>query len=107
MTRAAHLVRPGAKRRKAAEPATGPARERGHYTALMRKPSAASPEGWPPRFESRLPATSAPDWSAISTENRERRVAMGDTGTVEGLSSKPARVGHIDLDKLLPARGRV
>ncbi len=87
MTRAAHLVRPAARRPKAAAPAPTSAFKPGHFTELIRL------HNWPPRFESRLPASSGPDWSAISTENREKRVAMGDTGTIVGLSRKGPKEG--------------
>jgi hypothetical protein len=65
-----------------AQTASAPAYEPGHFTALVRR------HDWPPRFQSRLPLVSAPDWSAISTANRERRVAQGDPGTIVGLTQK-------------------
>lgn len=63
------------KKRLPSEPPV-PARPPGYYTELMRR------WNWPPRFESRMPEVSGPDRSAISRENRERRVALGDLGRI-------------------------
>ena len=54
----------------------------GHFTALIRR------HNWPPMFEPRMPLRSAPDWSAISTANRERLQAQGHTGTIVGLTHR-------------------
>jgi len=54
----------------------------GHFLALVRK------HDWPPGFESQVDARCRPDYSAISTANRERRVALGDTGTIVGLTQR-------------------
>lgn len=63
------------RRRLPSEP-PAPARPPGYYTALMRR------WNWPPRFESRMPGPDTVDRSAISRENRERRVALGDSGRI-------------------------
>ena len=52
----------------------------GHFTGLVRA------HNWPPRWEPQIPLRSAPDWSAISTANREIRQQRGETGTIVGLS---------------------
>lgn len=69
------------RRRLPSEP-PAPARPPGYYTALMRR------WNWPPRFESRMPAPQRVDMSAISRENRERRVAAGDSGSIIGVSAR-------------------
>lgn len=63
------------RRRLPSEP-PAPARQPGYYTELMRR------WNWPPRFESRMPGPDTVDRSAISRENRERRVALGDSGRI-------------------------
>ena len=63
------------KKRLPSEPLV-PARPPGFYTELMRR------WNWPPRFESRMPRPDTVDRSAISRENRERRVALGDLGRI-------------------------
>ena len=63
------------RRRLPSEPPV-PARPPGYYTELMRR------WNWPPRFESRMPGPDTVDRSAISRENRERRVALGDSGRI-------------------------
>ena len=69
------------KKRLPSEPPV-PARPPGFYTELMRR------WNWPPRFESRMPAPQRVDMSAISRENRERRVAAGDSGSIIGVSAR-------------------
>lgn len=84
---AAHIVRPARRRARAANVTPeAPAYAEGHFTELLRKPSKASPCGWPPRFEPRLERTREVEQSEISRINREKRVEMGDTGTIVGLS---------------------
>lgn len=75
---------PAAKAAKAApvRPPQAPAYAAGHFTALVRR------HDWPPRFEPMYQRTREVEQSEISRINRERRVALGDTGTIVGLTSK-------------------
>lgn len=54
----------------------------GHFTALIRR------YDWPPSFVPQAPRTRELEMSEISRANRERRVAMGDTGTMLGVSRR-------------------
>ena len=56
--------------------------EPGYFTALMLR------HDWPPRFAPVLDHRVVPNWSAIATAKRALRVAMGDTGTIVGLSQR-------------------
>lgn len=76
-------TRPSYKRRPKSTPAAAVTDYKpGHFTELLRK------HDWPPRWVPQMSLRSTPDWSAISTANREARVALGDTGTIVGLSVK-------------------
>lgn len=80
---APHILRPAARARRSFVPVpAAPAYPPGHFTALLRR------HDWPPRFEPQMPVRNMPDWSALSTANREKRVAMGDPGTIVGLSQR-------------------
>ena len=52
----------------------------GHFTALIRA------HNWPPRFSPQYQRTREVEQSELSRINRERRVALGDSGTIVGLS---------------------
>lgn len=54
----------------------------GHFMALARA------HNWPPRFVAQLKSTRELEQSRISRENRERRQAAGDPGTIVGLSQR-------------------
>ena len=72
----------------------------GHFLALVRK------HDWPPSFQSQLDTRCRPDWSAISTANRERRVALGDTGTIVGLTQRADEMMRQRMLATLLGRGR-
>jgi hypothetical protein len=82
---ALHVPRPGPRRARVAVPVAEPEPPQypaGHFTALMRR------HDWPPRFEPMYQRTREVVQSEISRINRERRVAMGDTGTIVGLTDR-------------------
>jgi hypothetical protein len=77
-----HLLRPARRGKNVpAEPARSPYAG-GHFTALLRR------HQWPPCFEPQFKSTREVEQSEISRINRERRVALGDTGTILGLSDR-------------------
>jgi hypothetical protein len=78
-----HHVRPARRRARVplVEPAA-PVYEAGHFTALVRR------HNWPPRFEPQMQRTREVEQSEISRINRERRQALGDTGTIVGLTQR-------------------
>lgn len=67
----------------------------GHFTALVRA------HNWPPRFEPQFRSTREVQQSEISRINRERRMALGDTGTIVGMSK---RSDELIQQRLLAAR---
>lgn len=70
------------KARTALQRTAAPQFKPGYFVELMRR------HNWPPMFEPRMPQTRTPDWSAISTANRERLQAQGHTGTIVGLTQR-------------------
>jgi hypothetical protein len=54
----------------------------GHFMALVRR------HNWPPRFDPQFQRTRELEQSEISRTNRERRLVLGDTGTIVGLSQR-------------------
>jgi hypothetical protein len=78
---------------RAAEPAPW---ERPGYTFSI---------GWPAGYVGTIRGE-AVDRSAIARRNRERRVALGDTGTIVGLSRKGAKEGAPARAKLSRCRAR-
>jgi hypothetical protein len=87
---AMHMPRPAPRRARLVVPVPQPAVEypAGHFMALARAPSKVSPEGWPPRFESQYQRTREVEQSEISRINREKQVALGNTGTIVGMTDK-------------------
>jgi hypothetical protein len=81
---ALHVPRPGPRRARVAVPVAEPAPQypAGHFTALVRR------HDWPPSFEPMYQRTREVEQSEISRINRERRVALGDTGTIVGLTDR-------------------
>jgi hypothetical protein len=55
---------------------------KGHFSALIRA------HNWPPMFEPQWQRTREVQQSETARINRERRVALGDPGTIVGLSAK-------------------
>ena len=80
-----HQARPARRRARvpsvAAEPAA-PVYEAGHFLALVRR------HNWPPNYEPQMQRTREVEQSEISRINRERRQALGDTGTIVGLTQR-------------------
>jgi hypothetical protein len=74
-----------------------PSFEPGHFLELVRR------HNWPPRFVPQMPVSRTPNWSAISTANRERRQAHGDTGTIVGLTQ---RADDLMLQRVLAHKAR-
>lgn len=67
---------------RAVVPVAVPAFQAGHFTELVRR------HDWPPRFEPQMQRTRELEQSELSRINREKRVALGDHGTIVGLSAK-------------------
>jgi hypothetical protein len=77
----------------------------GHFTALIRA------HDWPPRWQPLLKWAPKADLSAISSRNREQRLARGESGTIVNLSARSKellRQRRADeqtmLQRLLPRR---
>ena len=74
----------------------------GHFTSAVRR------HNWPPMFAPQYQRTREVEQSELSRINRERRVAMGDTGTLVGGFS--VRSAHVRNDagkcRTVTARGR-
>ena len=79
-----HLARPGHRRARAAAAPVSLAApyEAGHFTELIRR------HDWPPRWQAQYQRTREVEQSEICRANRERQVALGNTGTIVGLSLK-------------------
>jgi hypothetical protein len=60
----------------------------GYSTALIRQPSPANPQGWPPRFEPQYQRTREVEQSETSRLAREALQARGVTGTIVGLTQR-------------------
>lgn len=75
---------------RAAVPSQPAAREfpANYFTALIRL------HDWPPLFCAQFQRTREVEQSEISRINREKRVALGDTGTILGLTQRADELIH-------------
>lgn len=81
---AARLSRPAPRRqaRDVVPPEPSASYHPGHFTALVRL------HNWPPDWRPQLQRTREVECSEFSRINREKQVALGNTGTIVGLSVK-------------------
>lgn len=91
---APHIARP-TRRRKPAPAAPAQPYPPGHFTELIRR------HNWPPRFEPQYQRTREVEMSESSRIHREAQMALGNTGTIVGLT---ARADDLMLQRLTAAR---
>lgn len=85
----AHVLRPAPRRPRAVDvPVSLAQYPTGYFMALARAPSKANPHGWPPRFEPQYQRTREVEQSESSRINREKQMALGNTGTIVGLTAR-------------------